>query len=102
MPLLACIESLEMTCPLQQQYRAFLETSNRSQIELCLVCFSATLHLNSYSTVSYSTMYFCMPDMICVTPWPKAMISCAFEMFAQLVIEVCGTNSVPIANGTYQ
>lgn len=46
-----------------------------------------------------------MPDMICVpatTPWPKAMISCAFEMFAQLAIEVCGTNSVPIANGTYQ
>lgn len=46
-----------------------------------------------------------MPDMICVpatTPWPKSMISCAFEMFAQLAIEVCGTNSVPIANGTYQ
>lgn len=68
---------------------AFLEISNRSQIKLCLVCCSATLHLNSYSTVSYFTMYFCMPDMIYVpatTPWPKAMIYCAFEMFAQLAI----------------
>lgn len=62
-----------------------------------------TLKYLFYCFILYTVLLYARYDCVsATTPWPKSMISCAFEMFAQLAIEVCGTNSVPIANGTYQ